>query len=127
MEIKTQKETKVKTKIKTIDEYREKLINLSKDWPKHLSTKKIMKQEGIRDFGMSTLPANALVQDIVFGVIDLVKTYDIDSSETEQLILYELEQYADTYKFPELLEWDVECSISDYLSTKKRFIGESDK
>jgi hypothetical protein len=108
--------------INTIDEYREALIKLTLRWPEKLSNKYIMKKEGIRDFGMKSVPGNALIQDIIFETFNLVEKYNIDKEEIESIVLDELQQYSDFYKIPELLSWDVELSITEYIDSKKRFI-----
>jgi hypothetical protein len=108
--------------INTIDEYREALIKLALRWPEKLSNKSVMKKEGIRDFGMKSAPGNALVQDIIFETFNLVEKYNIDKEDIESIVLDELQQYSDFYKIPELLSWDVESSITEYIDSKKRFI-----
>jgi hypothetical protein len=113
------------SKINTVEDYRRRLIELARKWPRNLSTQKIMRQEGIRNFGMTTLPGNALVQDIVFQAFEFVEEYNIDTEELLSIIQEQIVEYAKYYNYDELLSDKVEYAVTSYLEQKNRSVCET--
>ncbi len=69
---------------------------------------------------MSTVPGNALVEDIVSYVFDFVSEYNIGKDGIEDIAMDHLREYAEEYKLPELVSPDVEDAVMAYIKKRNK-------